>query len=149
MKFVCLSFNELSTAQLYEILKLRSEVFVVEQTCIYQDMDNKDIQSGVKHLLMLDDEELIGYARLLPHKISFDTPSIGRILIAPVARDKGLGRTLIKAALEQTFALWPDAGITIGAQSHLSDLYRSFGFVEISEHYVEDGILHVDMQIKS
>lgn len=149
MKFVCLPFNELSTAQLYDILKLRSEVFVVEQTCIYQDMDNKDIQSGVQHLLMLDNNELIGYARLLPHKISFDTPSIGRILIAPKARDKGLGRTLIKAAIDHTFALWPNANITIGAQKHLSDLYCSFGFVEISEQYLEDGILHVDMQINS
>jgi ElaA protein len=148
MKFLCLSFDELSTAQLYEVLRLRSEVFVVEQTCIYQDMDNKDIQSGVRHLLMLDDTKLVGYARLLPHKVSFDTPSIGRILIAPTARDKGLGRILIQAALEHTFALWPDTDITIGAQKHLSDLYRSFGFVEISEQYLEDGILHVDMRIK-
>lgn len=148
MKFLCLPFDELSTAQLYELLKLRSEVFVVEQTCIYQDIDNKDIQSGVRHLLMLDDTKLIGYARLLPHKVSFETPSIGRILVAPAARDKGLGRTLIQAALEHTFALWPGANITIGAQKHLSDLYLSFGFFEISEQYLEDGILHVDMQIK-
>jgi ElaA protein len=148
MKFLCLPFDELSTAQLYELLKLRSEVFVVEQTCIYQDMDNKDIQSGVRHLLMLDDTKLVGYARLLPHKVSFETPSIGRILVAPAARDKGLGRTLIQAALEHTFALWPGENITIGAQKHLSDLYRSFGFVEISEQYLEDGILHVDMHIK-
>lgn len=149
MKFESLPFTELSSAQLYALLQMRSEVFVVEQNCIYQDMDSKDIQSGVRHLLMLEHDHLIGYARLLPPKISFDTPSIGRILISPKARDKGLGRQLIQASLDHTFALWPDLAITIGAQSHLSDLYKSFGFNEISEHYVEDGIVHVDMQVKN
>lgn len=147
MNFVCLPFNELSTAQLYALLQLRCEVFVVEQNCIYQDMDGKDIQDGVQHLLMLDQGELFGYARLLPPNISFDTPSIGRILISPKARDRGFGRILIQACLDHTFALWPKANITIGAQSHLSDLYQSFGFKEISDPYLEDGILHVDMQV--
>jgi ElaA protein len=147
MNFVCLPFTELSTAQLYELLQLRSEVFVVEQNCIYQDMDDKDIQTGVQHLLMLDQGELLGYARLLPPEISFVTPSIGRILISPKARDKGLGRILIQACLDHTSALWPNTNITIGAQSHLSDLYQSFGFKEISDSYLEDGILHVDMQV--
>ena len=147
MNFVCLPFTDLSTAQLYELLHLRSEVFVLEQNCIYQDLDHKDTQTGVQHLLLLDNKKLLGYARLLPPKISFDTPSIGRILISPKARDKGLGRLLIQESLNRTFALWPNSNITIGAQSHLSALYQSFGFTEISDDYLEDGILHVDMQI--
>ena len=147
MNFVCLPFTKLSTAQLYELLHLRSEVFVLEQNCIYQDLDHKDTQTGVQHLLMLDNKQLLGYARLLPPKISYDTPSIGRILISPKARAKGLGRMLIQESLNRAYALWPNTQITIGAQSHLSALYQSFGFKEISDDYLEDGILHVDMQI--
>lgn len=145
MNFVCLPFINLSTIQLYEILHLRSEVFVVEQSCVYQDLDHKDTQVGVQHLLMLDNQQLLGYARLLPSGLSYDTPSIGRIIISPKARDKGFGRMLIQEAMARTFSLWPKVKITIGAQSHLSNMYQSFGFKEISEHYLEDGILHVDM----
>ena len=145
MNFVCLPFTDLSTTQLYEILLLRSAVFVVEQNCAYQDLDRKDSQLGVQHLMMSNNKQLLGYARLLPSGISYDTPSIGRIIISPAVRDKGLGRLLIQEAMERTFALWPKAEITIGAQSHLSKMYQSFGFNEISEHYLEDGIMHVDM----
>lgn len=147
MNFECLPFTDLSTTQLYEILHLRSEVFVVEQTCAYQDLDRKDTQTGVQHLMMFDNKQLFGYARLLPPGISYDNSSIGRIIISPIIRDKGLGRLLIQEAIDRTFVLWPNVGITIGAQSHLSKMYQNFGFNEISEHYLEDGILHVDMQI--
>jgi ElaA protein len=146
INFECLPFTELSTTQLYEILHLRNAVFVVEQNCVYQDLDHKDTQTDVQHLMMLDNTHLLGYARLLPSGISYDTPSIGRIIIAPTARDKGLGRKLIQESIDRTFALWPKDKITIGAQSHLSKMYQSFGFNEMSEHYLEDGILHVDMQ---
>ncbi len=145
MNFVCLPFSDLSTIQLYEILHLRSEVFVVEQNCVYQDLDRKDTQAGVEHLMMWDEKILLGYARLLPAGISYDTPSIGRIIISPTSRDKGLGRVLIKEAMARTHSLWPNAAITIGAQSHLSAMYQSFGFSEVSETYLEDGIPHVDM----
>ncbi|MFT6779790.1 MAG: ElaA protein [Paraglaciecola sp.] len=147
MNFVSLPFTDLSTTQLYEILHLRSEVFVVEQNCVYQDLDRKDIQTTVRHLMMVDNKQLLGYARLLPSGISYDTSSIGRIIISPMARDKGLGRLLIQEAMDCTFRLWPKVAITIGAQSHLSKMYQSFGFKEISKHYLEDGILHVDMHI--
>ncbi|MFT6270542.1 MAG: ElaA protein [Alphaproteobacteria bacterium] len=128
---------------------MRSEVFVLEQTCIYQDLDYKDIQTDVHHLILQENEKLLGYARLLPASISYPTPSIGRILICPSARNRGLGRIVIKESLQRAFTLWPKSDITIGAQSHLSNLYQGFGFKEISEHYVEDGIMHVDMQISS
>nr|WP_136250546.1 GNAT family N-acetyltransferase [Ningiella ruwaisensis] len=146
-KYLCIPFNELTNSQLYQILALRSEVFVVEQACIYQDIDEKDRQAGVHHLLLLKKDKLIGYARLLPPKISYPDPSIGRIVIAPGARGEGLGKLLIKASINHTQKLWPALPITIGAQSHLSLLYQSFGFKEISPHYDEDGIMHVDMQL--
>lgn len=147
MNFVCLPFNKLSSTQLYELLHLRSEIFVVEQNCIYQDLDRKDIKNGVHHLMLYKNGDLIAYARLLPPFLSYDTPSIGRILVSSLARNKGFGQLLIKEALKRTFNLWPNNKITIGAQSHLSNYYQSHGFEEISEHYLEDGIEHVDMRI--
>lgn len=145
MKVLCVPFSELTSDQLYQILQLRSEVFVVEQTCIYQDIDNKDIKPGVHHLMMCKGSTIVAYARLLPADISYDTPSMGRILVAPSERGTGLGKELIAQSIEFTRSLWPNCAITIGAQSHLSPLYQAFGFSEISEHYLEDGILHVDM----
>jgi ElaA protein len=145
MTFVCLPFNDLSITQLYAILQLRSEVFVVEQACIYQDMDQKDIQAGVHHLMMFENDELVAYSRLLPAGLSYPTVSIGRIVVVAQARKTGLGRKIIQESINKSQDLWPKTQITIGAQSHLSALYQSFGFVEVSEHYLEDDILHVDM----
>lgn len=144
-RVLCVPFKQLNTSQLYNLLRLRSEVFVVEQTCIYQDMDNKDIEDDVHHLLLLQQDKLIAYARLLPAKISFVTPSMGRILVSPSARSMGVGREIIQHCIDHTMKLWPNQSITIGAQSHLVKLYSEFGFVEISDHYFEDGIKHVDM----
>ncbi len=135
--------------ELYKILQLRSEVFVVEQTCIYQDIDGKDILEDVYHLLMTQGQDLRGYARLLGKGISYENVSMGRVLIAESARGQGLGEKLIAHCIEQCLALWPKQAITIGAQSHLSSVYQKFGFVEVSEHYHEDGILHVDMTATS
>lgn len=120
---------------------------MLEQTCIYQDLDDKDIKAGVHHLMMIDGIDIVAYARLLPASISYDTPSIGRILVAPSKRGTGLGKELIAKSVEVTQSLWPSTAITIGAQSHLSKLYRSFGFIEMSEHYLEDDIMHVDMRL--
>jgi ElaA protein len=145
MNYLCIPFNQLTRLQLYDILRLRSEVFVVEQTCTYQDLDGKDIQDDVHHLMLYDNEKLIAYARLLPTGLSYSTPSIGRIIISRPARSKGLGRKLIKECLQRTFSLWPTCNITIGAQRHLTSLYEEFGFTEVSQPYLEDGIMHVDM----
>jgi ElaA protein len=149
MNVICLPFSDLSSQQLYKVLQLRSEVFVVEQTCIYQDIDNKDNKVGVHHLMLMDGQNIVGYARLLPAGLSYESPSMGRILVAPTKRGTGLGKALIRYSIEATQSLWPNCTITIGAQSHLSKLYQSFGFIEISEHYLEDDILHVDMWLKS
>jgi ElaA protein len=148
MQTSCLKFDNLSTHQLYDLLRLRSEVFVVEQTCIYQDIDDKDTQANVHHLLITKDSDLFGYARLLPAGLSYDTPSFGRVIIAKQARGSGFGKQLIASTIEHMQLLWPNQSITIGAQSHLVSLYQSFGFAESSEHYLEDGIPHVDMCLK-
>lgn len=149
MQTSCLKFDELSTHQLYDLLRLRSEVFVVEQTCIYQDIDDKDTQDDVRHLLMVKDSEILGYARLLPAGLSYDTPSFGRVIVAKQARGTGFGKQLIASTIEHMQSLWPNQSITIGAQSHLVSLYQSFGFKELSAHYLEDGIPHVDMCLKA
>lgn len=147
MNILCVPFSDLSTAQLYRILQLRSEVFVVEQTCIYQDIDCKDTKAGVHHLMLMGGTDMLAYARLLPADVSFDTPSIGRVLVAPALRGTGLGKEIISQAITACQRLWPASAITIGAQSHLCKLYQSFGFIEISEHYLEDDIMHVDMRL--
>ncbi|WP_395345168.1 GNAT family N-acetyltransferase [Ningiella sp. W23] len=122
---------------------------MVEQTCIYQDIDNKDIKSGVHHLLVYEHDALIGYARLLPAGLSYDTPSIGRILTSSGARGKGIGKKVIALAIQHCAQLWPEQAITIGAQSHLRKLYQGYGFKEVSDSYLEDGIPHVDMCAKA
>jgi ElaA protein len=147
MNILCLPFSDLSIVQLYRILQLRSEVFVVEQTCIYQDIDDKDTKAGAHHLMLMEGPNMLAYARLLPADVSYDTPSIGRILVAPARRGTGLGKELISQSIMASQRLWPTSTITIGAQSHLSELYQSFGFIEISEHYLEDDIMHVDMRL--
>ncbi|MFC4700543.1 GNAT family N-acetyltransferase [Glaciecola siphonariae] len=150
MNILCKPFEALSSAHVYQMLRLRSEVFVVEQTCIYQDIDNKDIQHGVHHLLIeSSSSELMAYARLLPKGLSYDDVSMGRVLVAQAHRGKSLGKKVIAHSLKHIALLWPGQSITIGAQSHLVDLYRSFGFVEQGQPYLEDGIAHIDMQAVS
>jgi len=145
MNFICVPFNQLSSLDVYKVLQLRSEIFVVEQACIYQDIDGKDTHAETHHVMLHSNDKLIAYARLLPKGLSYESPSIGRILISQSARGENLGRKLVSHCIEQTLALWPNCQITIGAQSHLSRFYQAFGFSEMSEHYLEDGIQHVDM----
>lgn len=142
----CLSFSELTNHQLYELLKLRVDVFVVEQTCPYPELDNKDIAEGVKHLLGYRNGQLIACSRLLPPGVSYPSVSIGRVATLQTARRDGLGHQLIREALEQCQSLWPNQAIEIGAQEHLSEFYARHGFVRTSSTYLEDGIAHVDMK---
>ena len=141
-------FSELSTQQLYQLLKLRVDVFVVEQNCPYPELDGKDTLAGVEHLLGYADEELVACARLLPPGTSYDNTSIGRVATKQSARGDGLGHQLIKEALTRCEALWPSTTIDIGAQKHLENFYASHGFKTISEMYLEDDIPHVDMRLE-
>ncbi|MGO2162438.1 MAG: GNAT family N-acetyltransferase [Vibrio toranzoniae] len=143
-----LPFTELSTQQLYQLLKLRVDVFVVEQTCPYPELDGKDTLAGVQHLLGYADEELVACARLLPPGTTYDNASIGRVATKQSARGDGLGHQLLKEALTSCEVFWPSTAIDIGAQQHLESFYKSHGFKTISEMYLEDAIPHVDMRLE-
>ena len=146
IRWQALHFRELDLDRLYAMLKLRSEVFVVEQNCVYLDPDGKDRHPETVHLLGLDaDGTLAAYLRILPAGLSYPQVSFGRVLTAPAYRGLGLGEQMLGAALAQIAARWPGADIQIGAQAHLQGYYGRHGFVPSSEPYVEDGIPHVDM----
>ncbi|GLS83453.1 GNAT family N-acetyltransferase [Paraferrimonas haliotis] len=149
MQWLALSFDELSVAQLYQVMQLRSRVFVVEQDCVYNDLDGKDTQVGVVHLLGFgDDGQLHAYLRALPHGVSYPQVSIGRIVVDPSMRGLELGKNLILQGIELCQTQWPHQDIKIGAQAHLKALYGAFGFEVDSPEYLEDGIPHVDMLLK-
>lgn len=139
-------FNDLSAKELYNILKLRSEVFVVEQQCIYLDMDGKD-QQGF-HLCGYENDTLVAYARILPPSLSYEEASIGRVVTNPTYRKTGAGRSLMKLAIEKTYAQYDVTNIRIGAQKYLFSFYGSFGFTQCGPEYMEDGIPHVEMCLK-
>ncbi|MEZ8661213.1 GNAT family N-acetyltransferase [Vibrio cyclitrophicus] len=141
-------FSELSTQQLYQLLKLRVDVFVVEQTCPYPELDGKDILTGVEHLLGYYNKELVACARILPPGTTYDNVSIGRVATKQSARGNGLGHQLIKEALTRCEEIWPNATIDIGAQEHLENFYASHGFNTVSEMYLEDDIPHLDMRLE-
>lgn len=137
-------FNALSLAELYEVLELRSLVFVVEQNCVYQDIDHKD-QKAV-HLLGEVEGKLVAYARLFDAGIYFENASIGRVIVHPEARAKKYGHELIRVAIEQIKNLFNKENITISAQLYLQKFYESHGFMPTSEVYLEDDIPHIEMK---
>ena len=139
----CKQFGELTTEELYQILRLRSEVFVVEQNCVFQDMDNKD--SVCHHVMGWKEKNLLGYSRIVPAGISYVESSIGRIVSSPAARGLGIGRELMLQSIQATYRLHGKRDIRIGAQYYLKEFYESFGFVQTGEIYSEDGINHIEM----
>lgn len=136
------SFDALGNAQLYAMLQLRSAVFVVEQQCIYADIDNADQQA--LHLLVQHQQQLLAYGRLL--QVAPQQVRIGRIIIAADWRGQGHARWLIGLLRTSASLCWPDAEIVLSAQTHLQHLYAKCGFHATSEPYDEDGISHVDMR---
>jgi len=137
-------FNELSVSELYTILQLRAEVFVVEQNCPYLDTDNKD--QYCHHLMGWVDDKLVAYTRLVPPGVSYDEyPSIGRVVTSPAARRSGFGKMLMEKSIEETISLYGKTPIRIGAQLYLKNFYSSLGFITSSEVYLEDGIEHIEM----
>ncbi len=141
--WTCKAFGELGPEELYKILRLRSEVFVVEQNCVFLDMDNKDIFCD--HLMGWEGESLLGYSRIVPAGISYEETSIGRIVSSPGARGLGIGRELMQQGIETLYRLHGKRDIRIGAQYYLKAFYESFGFVQTGEIYPEDGIDHIEM----
>jgi ElaA protein len=136
-------FDELLPAELYAILQLRSEVFVVEQNCVFQDMDNKDQQCY--HLMGWRENKLIAYTRVVPPGVAYTLPSIGRVVTSPAARAGGIGRLLMEKSIAEVYILFGQQPIKIGAQLYLHKFYSSLGFQQTSEIYLEDDIEHVEM----
>lgn len=139
----CKPFNELTVQELYGIIRLRNEVFVLEQNCPYQDADGKD--PYCHHLMIREGDSLAAYARLLPQGVSYEQMSIGRVVSSPAHRGTGAGRWLIRVAIESCHQLYGEGPIRIGAQLYLKKFYESFGFVQTSEVYLEDNIEHIEM----
>ncbi|MEO9004565.1 MAG: GNAT family N-acetyltransferase [Ginsengibacter sp.] len=140
----CKPFSELNVAELYKILQIRNQVFVVEQQCAYQDCDGKDVASF--HLTGWRHDDLIAYCRIIPIGISYtDAVSIGRVLTAPSARRKNIGKLLMTKALEEVQNLFGDVTLKISAQLYLRYFYESFEFMSKGEAYLEDGIEHIAM----
>jgi ElaA protein len=140
-------FNELSPDELYAIIRLRNEVFVVEQNCVFQDADNKDQTSY--HVMGWKENELVAYSRLVPAGISYSEPSIGRVVTSPSARSLGLGKDLMRRSIYLLHETWGKLNIKIGAQLYLEQFYNSLGFQRTSEIYMEDGIEHIEMQLNT
>ena len=140
------TFSELSAEQLHDIYQLRMAIFVVEQTCYYQDVDGLDKHPETRHLMFWQGGKLVAYARLLAAGTSYpEYISIGRIVTAAEARGQGLGHELVSRAIAECAKLWPGETIKISAQAHLQEFYGGHGFVTHSETYLEDGIPHVAM----
>ena len=137
------SFEELSKLELYKILRLRAEVFIVEQDCVYQDVDDKDQKA--LHVILKKSEEIIGYTRLFWPGDYFKEASIGRVVISKKERDNNYGSELMKASILAISEKMKEKKIKISAQTYLKIFYNNLGFLESGKEYLEDGIPHVAM----
>jgi ElaA protein len=140
------SFENLSVNELYDILRLRSEIFVVEQNCVYLDLDGKD-KKGL-HLLGEFEGKIVAYSRLFEPGISFENASIGRVVVDANYRDRKWGHNLMREAIAGIQLHFGESKITIGAQLYLKKFYESHGFVQTSEMYLEDDIPHIEMKME-
>ncbi|TVT86603.1 GNAT family N-acetyltransferase [Pseudomonas sp. H3(2019)] len=144
--WVCKHHSDLGKEQLYAILQLRTEVFVVEQKCAYQEVDGLDLDGDTCHLMAWDGDRLVAYLRLLDPISQGGDVVIGRVVIAPQARGQGLGHELMSQALIQAEKYWPEVPIFLSAQAHLQGYYGRYGFVVVGEEYLEDDIPHIGMR---
>ena len=144
LKWSIKPFEALSVHELYDLLRLRSEIFVVEQNCVYLDLDGKD--KVALHLFGEFEGKIVAHARLFKAGISFDKASIGRVVVDANYRDKKWGHELMREAIAGVLLHFGESQITIGAQLYLKKFYESHGFVQISEMYVEDDIPHIEMK---
>ena len=144
IQFIIKPFHELTTDELYAMLQLRSEVFVVEQNCVYQDIDGKD-QKAI-HVLGYSEGILVAYSRLFKPKDYFEYASIGRVIVKASHRDQKLGHELMRVSIDAIKTLFQETKITISAQLYLQKFYESHGFVIVGESYLEDNIPHIEMK---
>lgn len=137
------SFEQLSLHQLYEVLRLRSEVFVVEQDCVYQDIDGKDEKA--LHVLGFDNGNLVAYTRIFPPGIYFSEAAIGRVVVKNSSRKNKFGHEIMEASIKAVQDNFDTTNIKLSAQTYLTKFYESHGFHQIGEGYLEDGIPHIAM----
>lgn len=137
------TFEELSLQELYKILQLRSEVFVVEQDCVYQDIDGKD-EKGL-HILGFEEKELVAYTRIFPPGVYFPQAAIGRVVVREPNRKNSFGHEILKASVEAIDQKFNTREIKLSAQVYLTKFYESHGFRQTGEGYLEDGIPHIAM----
>ncbi|BDW92373.1 ElaA protein [Flagellimonas marinaquae] len=140
MEVAIKTFNQLTTEELYQILRLRSEVFVVEQDCVYQDVDNKDQKA--LHIIGTKNGEIVAYTRIFKPGDYFNNVSIGRVVVSQDQRKYGLGKWIMQASLAAIDQRFPNQPIEISAQSYLLKFYTELGFKVTGEEYLEDGIPH-------
>lgn len=144
MNFRLTSFSSLSPTDLYDLLQLRSDVFIIEQNCIYRDLDDKD--QKCHHLFgRIETGELVACSRIVPPGVSYEEPSIGRVATAQKYRRHNFGRELMQQSIDAIHKLYPNQSIRISAQFYLVNFYNSFGFEVQGESYDEDGIEHIEM----
>ncbi len=143
MDFQVKTFDQLTISQLYDLLQLRSEVFVVEQDCVYQDIDGKDQKA--LHVLGYKDDELVAYTRVFGPGYYFENASIGRVVVKESDRKFGYGYELMKASIDAVDHHFKVTAITISAQTYLKKFYNNLGFQQVGEGYLEDGIPHIRM----
>ncbi len=144
ISFKTYTFKQLTSENLYSLLKLRSEVFVVEQDCVYQDIDSKDQKA--LHVLGFFNNELVAYSRLFSKGIYFNEASIGRVVVANKYRNKDFGHLLMRFSIAEINKHFNEDIITISAQEYLQKFYEQHGFVKVSESYLEDNIPHIRMK---
>ncbi|MDP0488880.1 MAG: GNAT family N-acetyltransferase [Fusobacterium sp. JB020] len=146
MEVIIKEFRELTSIELYEILKVRAEVFVMEQEILYNDLDNKDYKSY--HLMVKENDEIIGYLRIIEAGVSYETMSIGRVLVLKSERKRQIGRKMLEKAIDYIKNDLKEKEITISAQFYLKKFYESLGFRAVTKMYIEEGIEHIKMKLK-
>jgi ElaA protein len=145
MIWLCKKFQELTPEELYQVLKLRIAVFVVEQDCVFQDCDDKDQASW--HFMGWENGELVAYSRLMPPGLAYEQASIGRVVTATKVRQTRTGKELMNRSIKEVYNLYGKIPITISAQLYLKRFYESVGFTIVSDVYIEDHIEHIKMRL--
>ena len=143
MKIIFRRFEELELQELYDVLQLRSEIFVVEQDCVYQDIDGKDDKA--LHVLGVEQKELVAYTRCFPPGFYFEEAAIGRVVVGKSARTKNYGHAILEASINAIRENFETDTIRLSAQKYLTRFYESHGFQQTGDGYLEDGIPHIAM----
>jgi ElaA protein len=145
LNWICKGHRDVSTSELYACLRLRSEVFIIEQNCIYRDVDGKDLAGETRHLMAWRGSDLVAYLRILDPGQNEGRALVGRVVTSASVRGAGLGHELIQRGLAECRRHWPGTDIFLRAQAHLQKYYERHGFVVVGEPFDDDGILHVGM----